>query len=122
MDDQKSSNENSEMELFFEAVDLGIKEWDEYFKDHDFNGYLYEDDIDFIYGVMDKFYTRVRTIRRSLPKEIKEVGMKGMPSLRQISNTQEDSDSHLSDWESMILDRWESVKSFKINTFKKVEK
>ena len=82
MDDQKSSNENSEMELF-EAVDLGIKEWDEYFKDHDFNGYLYEDDIDFIYGVMDN-HTRVRTIRRSLPKEIKEVGMKGMPSLRQI--------------------------------------
>lgn len=110
MDDRKSSNKKSEMELFFEAVDLGIKEWDEYFKDHDFNGYLYEDDIDFIYGVMDKFYTRVRTIRRSLPKEIKEVGMKGMPSLRQISNTPEDSDSHLSDWEYTIRNRWVNVK------------
>ena len=110
MDDRKSSNENSEMELFFEAVDLGIKEWDEHFKDCDINNYLYEDDIDFIYGVMDKFYTRVRTIRRSLPKEIKEVGMKGMPSLRQISNIPDDDDSHLSDWESMIRVRWASVK------------
>lgn len=115
MDDSKSSNKNSEMELFFEAVDLGIKEWDEYFKNFDINNYLYDDDIDFIYGVMDKFYTRVRTIRRSLPKEIKEVGLKGMPSLREISQTPEDDDSHLSDWEIWIRNRWMNVKKLQKN-------
>ena len=83
-------------------------------QDDDYN-YLYDDDIDFIYGVMDKFYTRVRTIRRSLPKEIKEVGLKGMPSLREISQTPEDDDSHLSDWEIWIRNRWMNVKKLQKN-------
>lgn len=99
---QKSENmATSPVEKYFEAIELFLREWDQNFRDYDINDYLYDDQEDMVYGMMDKFYTRIRTVRGVIPKDIKP---KGLPSLRKLEKEYmtEDSDLHLSDYEAFI--------------------
>jgi hypothetical protein len=99
---QKRENmKTSPVDQYFVAIELFLREWDQNFRDYDINDYLYDDQEDIIYGLMDKFYTRIRTVKGVIPKEIKP---KGLPSLRKLENEymHEDSDLHLSDYESFI--------------------
>ena len=101
---QKSENmTTSPVEKYFEAIELLLREWDQNFRDYDFNDYLYDEQEDLVYGMMDKFYTRIRTVRGDIPKELKP---KGLPSLRKLEKDYmfEDSDLHLSDYEADIYD------------------
>ena len=61
----------------------------------------YDDQENIVYGIMEKFYTRIRPLKNSIPKDIKP---KGIPSLRKLDKEYmtEDSDLHLSDYESFI--------------------
>ena len=87
---------------YFYAIQCLMDEWNETFKDYDINDYLYTDKENAVYGMMDKFYTRIYHYRNKLPKEIKPTGL---PSLRKLLNEymHEDSDLHLSDYEFAIL-------------------
>ena len=79
---QKSENmATSPVEKYFEAIELFLREWDQNFRDYDFNDYLYDEQEDMVYRMMDKFYTRIRTVRGDIPKELKP---KGLPSLRKL--------------------------------------
>ena len=101
---QKSENmTTSPVVQYFEAIEHLLREWDQNFRDYDINDYLYDDQEDMVYGMMDKFYTRIRTVRGVIPKEIKP---KGLPSLRKLEKDYmtEDSDLHLSDYEAFIYD------------------
>ena len=92
---------SSPVKMYFEAIELLIHEWDQNFRDYDINDYLYDDQENIVYGIMEKFYTRIRPLKNSIPKDIKP---KGIPSLRKLDKEYmtEDSDLHLSDYESFI--------------------
>ena len=87
---------------YFDSIKEALREWNEYFKDYDINDYLYEEQENVVYGVVEKLQTRIRSMRKAVPKEIK---MK-LPSLRTLLNTYMvgDSDMHLSDYEYVITD------------------
>lgn len=111
--EKKSEYNIKTMNKFFEAVDLAVNDWNVCFKDRDINDYLYEDDIQNIYGIMEKFYMRTRLVRFSLPAEIKTECLKGLPTLREIDNTPEDDDSHISDWEYYILVKLKKAQNYR---------
>lgn len=92
-----------EREDYYGAIKKFLDEWDEVFRDYDFNDYLYEEQENTIYGIVDKFYTRTRRYQSRIPKELKH----NVPSLRQLDKNfmYEDNDSHLSDYEAFITDR-----------------
>ena len=92
---------SSPVKMYFEAIELLLREWDQNFRDYDINDYLYHDQENIVYGMMEKFYTRIRTLKSSIPKDIKP---KGLPSLRKLDKEYmtEDSDLHLSDYEAFI--------------------
>lgn len=87
---------------YFEAIYKAICEWDTAFSNYDINDYLYSEEENIVYGILEKLYTRIRMHRHSIPKEIK---MK-LPSLKQLDENMmyEDSDMHLSDYEYCITD------------------
>lgn len=87
---------------YFEAIYKAICEWDTAFSNYDFNDYLYAEQENIVYGILEKLYTRIRMYKHTIPKEIK---MK-LPSLKQLDEDMmyEDSDMHLSDYEFCITD------------------
>ena len=97
---------------YFLAIEKLIEEWDKHFKGADINMYLYDDDEDKVYSMMDKFHTRVRMCRGELPSEIK---VKDLPSLRTLERNYmfDDSDLHLSDYEISIYYPLKKVLSMK---------
>ena len=102
-----------EREDYYGAIKKFLDEWDEAFRDYDFNDYLYEEQENAIYGIVDKFYTRTRRYQSRIPKELKH----NVPSLRQLDKNfmYEDNDSHLSDYEAFITDRLRKL--YKSDTF-----
>lgn len=92
-----------ELEDYFNAMQKAVNEWKDSFKDYDINDYLYEEQENIIYGILEKFYLRIRTYKRRVPKQWK---VKGLPTLRTLERNYftEDSDMHLSDYEYIILD------------------
>ena len=86
---------------YFDAIEKLIEEWDEHFKGADINMYLYDNDENKIYSMMDKFHTRLRMCHGKIPSEIK---VKDIPSLRTLENNYmfDDNDVHLSDYEISI--------------------
>lgn len=91
------------VDKYFEAIGLFLQEWDDNFSDYDFNAYLYDEQENIVYGIMDKFYTRTRQYRNQVPKEIQ---VKNLPSLRSLENNYmyPDSDCHMSDYLINIYD------------------
>ena len=91
-----------ELEDYFNAMQKAVNEWKDSFKDYDINDYLYEEQENIIYGILEKFYTRTRTYQHRVPKQWK---VKGLPTLRTLDRNYftEDSDLHLSDYEAAIL-------------------
>ena len=87
---------------YFEAIYKAIVEWDTAFSNYDFNDYLYTEQENIVYGILEKLYTRIRMYKNTIPKEIK---MK-LPTLKQLDEDMmyEDSDMHLSDYEYFITD------------------
>ena len=84
------------------AIKKAIREWKSGFKNYDINDYLYNEEENIVYGMMEKFYMRIRNYKRRIPKKWK---INGLPSLRKLSTEWmcEDSDMHLSDYEFAIL-------------------
>ena len=91
-----------EMEDYMNALQKAVDEWTTSFKDYDFNDYLYEEQESIVYGIMEKYYIRIRNYQHRIPKQWK---IKGLPTLRNLTKDwmYEDSDSHLSDYEFAIL-------------------
>ena len=91
-----------EMEDYMSALQKAVDEWTTSFKDYDINNYLYEEEESIVYGIMEKYYSRIRNYQHRIPKQWK---IKGLPTLRTLNKDwmYEDSDSHLSDYEFAIL-------------------
>lgn len=92
-----------EREDYFVAIKKFLDEWDETFHDYDINDYLYDDKENAVYGMLDKFYTRTRGYQSRIPKKLKH----NLPSLRKLLKDfmYDNSDLHLSDYESFMTDR-----------------
>lgn len=88
---------------YFYAIKCFLEEWEETFRDYDINDYLYDDKENAVYSMLDKFYTRVRIYKHRIPQGL---CVKGLPTLRTLESDfmYEDSDLHLSDYESSIYD------------------
>lgn len=103
-------NVNKEVEMLNElefkeylcAIKKAIGEWKCGFKNYDINDYLYKEEENIIYGIMEKYYMRIRNYKGRIPKKWK---INGLPSLHKLSTDwmHEDSDMHLSDYEFAIL-------------------
>jgi hypothetical protein len=91
-----------ELQDYMNDIQKAVDEWTTSFKDYDINDYMYEAQESTVYGIMEKYYSRIRVYQNRIPKQWK---IKGLPTLRSLINDwmYEDSDAHLSDYEFGIL-------------------